>query len=402
MGGGKSYVGLACLILLARIYPGSKWCVIRESGPTLESTSIQTFRRILPSNFLLKENLKDHTFTFKNGSVIFFMAENFHQDKEFDRFKGLEVNGFLLEQIEELQLKLLQICFIRAGRWKIDKMPPRPIILCNVNPTLLWPKAEIYNKWVKGTLPPDWCYVPATISDNPMLFDDKNYMHNATMHLDDLMRRQMIEGDWDAFPIENQYFYNWSTSKHVVPAGSFTPNRHLPISLSFDFNVNPMTAKVGQKTSLMTGRIFKEYDLQPGSTEQVCNKILADFPQFIGNMQVTGDKTGRNRQAVTEGNLNHYRLIKQLLKCSDRDMDVEGVNMAHKDSRVLCNAVLTHADFAVTEDCPLTIQDCFGAQVDEWGELLKTSKEGRHHFDNTRYQIHSWYPDFITNAKKYH
>jgi hypothetical protein len=33
-----------------------------------------------------------------------FMAEDYDNDKDFDRFKGLEVNGFLLEQIEVLDV----------------------------------------------------------------------------------------------------------------------------------------------------------------------------------------------------------------------------------------------------------------------------------------------------------
>ena len=37
-----------------------------------------------------------------------FMTEDYANDKDFDRFKGLEVNGFLLEQIEELQEGLLE------------------------------------------------------------------------------------------------------------------------------------------------------------------------------------------------------------------------------------------------------------------------------------------------------
>ena len=109
MGGGKTYVCLMALILLCKAFPKSKWCVIRESVPTLKRTSIESFKKLVPSNFVQSYNQKDQKWTFKNGSEIFFMAEDFSNDKELDRFKGLEVNGFLLEQIEELQEAMSKI-----------------------------------------------------------------------------------------------------------------------------------------------------------------------------------------------------------------------------------------------------------------------------------------------------
>lgn len=391
---------MAILLLLCRFFPNSKWVVIRESVPTLKSTSLQTFKKILPTNFLKKSNETDHIYTFKNGSQIIFMAEDYARDKDFNRFLGLEVNGFLLEQIEELQEGLLQVCFMRAGRHKIDKMPPRPLVLCNMNPTLLWPKKRIYDPWTKNKLPADWFYLPAKIYDNPVLATDTSYMHNVTVHLDDLTKQRMIDGDWTAFAVSNQYLYKFSHQKHVIP--SFSPSRHLPIMTMWDFNVEPLTCKIGQKVDLMTGICFKEIQLSPGSTEEVCNLILSEFKDYRLNTQVTGDASGWGRTSMTQGNLNHYRLIKDKLKVSDRDLLVPSHNLNHKDSRVLCNSVLQHAKFAITENCTETIADCFNAQVDEFGDLIKTKEQGRHHFDNTRYGIHAWYPDFITNPGKYH
>lgn len=399
MGGGKSFVCLALLIILAKIYPKSKWCVIRESLPTLKKTSLETFKKLVPSNFVKSYNQQEQIYTFQNDSQIMFMAEDFKNDKEFDRFKGLEVNGFLLEQIEELQEKLLGICFVRAGRWLIDKMPPRPLILANVNPTLLWPKAKIFDRYTKGSLPDDWFYEPAKISDNPTLFNDTNYMHNVTAHLDDLTRRRLIDGDWTAFAVDKPYLYNFSIDKHVKP--QYKPNLHLPILTSFDFNVEPMTALVGQKTTMMEGYIFDEFEITTGSTEEMCDLIKADYKDWYFNTQVTGDATGRNRQAVTQGNLNHYRVIKDRFELKDRDLLVPRQNPAHKDSRVLGNSILQHADFYITSNCEKTIMDCVYAQVDEFGELVKTKDQGRHFFDNYRYVYHAWYPDFITHPEKY-
>src|SRR5690606_3474900 len=333
MGGGKSYVNLAVLIMLARIYPRSKWCVIRESVPTLKKTTLETFRKLVPSNFLASYNQQEHVAHFRNGSQILFMAEDYANDKDFDRFKGLEVNGFLLEQIEELQEGLLDVCFIRAGRWSIpptkdDPEPkqPDPLIMANMNPTLLWPKTKIYDPWVEGKLPSDWCYIPAKSTDNPKLAQDEKYMARL-QNLDDLTRRRLIEGDWTAFAVDKPYLYNFRYETHVTQ--QYEPNPHLPILISFDFNIEPMTAIVSQKVSMMEGVTFDEIEVDNGSVEEVCEIILAKYPHFAGNIDVTGDATGRNREKVRRGNINAYRVIKEMLGLYDRNILVPTVNMEH-------------------------------------------------------------------------
>lgn len=398
MGGGKTYVCLMALILLCKAFPKSKWCVIRESVPTLKRTSIESFKKLVPSNFVQSYNQQDQKWTFKNGSEIFFMAEDFSNDKELDRFKGLEVNGFLLEQIEELQEALLKMCFLRAGRNKIEKMP-RPMILANINPTMSWPKKLIYDRWLNGTLPKDWFYEPAKISDNPVLFSDEVYMHNVTDHLDPLIKRRMIDGDWTAFAVDNQYFYNFDVSKHVIP--SYTPNPHLPILVSFDFNVEPMTSLISQRVNLMGTYTFDEIKIGTGSVEEMCHRIKAKYGSWLGNIHVTGDATGRAREKVRMGNITAYKLISQQLNLRERDLLVPTINMAHKDSRTLCASILFHSGWRITQNCTETIEDCIGAQVDEEGELVKSKEKGRHFFDNVRYTLHTFYPDFISNPGRY-
>ena len=400
MGGGKTVVDISILLLLCKAYPGSRWCVVRESIPTLKRTTLETFKKLLPTNFVKHINQQEHIYTFKNDSRIFFMAEDYANDKDFDRFKGLEVNGFLLEQIEELQKGLLDICFIRAGRWKIPKMPPRPLILANVNPTLEWPREEIYDKYNNDSLPDRWLYIPAKISDNPALFNDEAYMESLTMNLDPLMIARFIDGDWDAFAVDSPYMYNFKMSKHVRKE-PYKPNPHLPILISFDFNVEPMTAVVTQPINLLKAITFDEVKIKTGSVEEICDELWSRYSAWEGIIYVTGDASGRAREKVKKGNVNAYQEIKTKLKIKDTHLKVPDSNMAHKDSRTLCASIQYHAQWEITSNCKESIKDCSGAQVDEKGELIKTKGKGRHFFDNIRYTLHAIWPDFITNPYKY-
>lgn len=326
-----------------------------------------------------------------------FMAEDFANDKDFDRFKGLEVNGFILEQIEELQEGLLDVCLIRAGRHKLPKQPP-PLIIANVNPTLLWPKSRIYDAYNTNTLPPGWFYLPAKITDNPALSDDKGYM-DRLQNLDLLTKRRLIDGDWTAFAVKSPFLYSFALGKHVIP--KYTPNPHLLLLISFDFNKDPMTCLVAQGTDLKSLYIFDELKVANGSTPELCEVILAKYPHFIGNVIITGDASGHNRSPLVRGGVNHYIIIKKALQIKDSQLMVRKQNLSHINSRILCNSVLQNANFFITENCKETISDCVYASVDEEGELIKTVKEGRHFFDNVRYLIDSKFPDFISRPNKY-
>jgi hypothetical protein len=95
-----------------------------------------------------------------------------------------------------------------------------------------------------------------------------------------------------------------------------------------------------------------------------------------------------------------------VLELSDRDIKVRSKNLELKDSRVLCNSVLQHADVKITANCVETINDAVYASIKinpmtKKMDVIKTEEEGRHFFDNLRYSIDAVYPDFITNPKKY-
>lgn len=391
VGGGKSYIGMACLIMLCKFYPGSKWVVIRESLPTLKRTSIETFKKVLPKSFLKSYNQQDHIALFTNGSQIMFMAEDFEHDKDFDRFKGLEVNGFLLEQIEELQKGLLDVCFMRAGRHKIPKMP-KPLILANVNPTQTWAKQHIYERYMNNTLPNDWFYLPATIFDNPVLANDQDYM-SRLKNLDELTYRRLIQGDWSAFAVNNPFAYAFNEQKHTGVA-KFDPRYE--VILSFDFNVDPITCIARQHYD-STIKYVKEFRLENSDIYALCDVIKARFPFAL--FLVTGDATGHNRSALAAGNINYYTIIQQKLNLNDGQMKQPSVNPSIADTRVLMNSILQNYNVIFDkEECPYAIQDMLYVEVDLHGDMKKKEAErmGRSHLiDTVRYDLNTFFDYFI-------
>lgn len=245
---------------------------------------------------------------------------------------------------------------------------------------------------------PLWAHFKFTSYDNPHL--NPAEIDSARAQLDDLtFRQEYMAEDVDAN--DRPFLYSFSRDIHVVPAATFKVNRHLPILFSYDFNKEPMTATVAQQQDIFTSTIFDAIKLDVGSTPEITDILKARYIAWDGNIDVTGDATGRNRSALTVGNLNHYRIIKEKLGLSDDNLKVPKQNMALSDSRILCNSVLQNAKFRVTDNCDELITDLVYAAVDEYGDLIKTQDQGRHFFDNGRYTIHTLYPYFIKHPEYY-
>jgi phage terminase large subunit len=263
------------------------------------------------------------------------------------------------------------------------------------------------NHWLKKRFidkkDPDAIVLVTTYKNNDFLTDEDVRQLLKLAERNQLYFDVYVLAKWGVVVKSDKFLYAFSNEKHVIE--SYEPNRHLPILISFDFNVNPMTCLIAQQTNDDVV-IFDEMDLNNGSTEELCELIKAKYINWMYNMDICGDATGRNREKATRGNINQYTVIKEVLELSDFNILVPTKNSELKDSRVLCNSVLQHASPRITKNCEKTILDAVYAGIKinpmtKKMDVIKTQEEGRHFFDNFRYCLHAVYPDFITNPKKY-
>lgn len=201
--GTKTWGSLMLLFMLARMFPSSRWAVVRRDLPVLRRNTIPSFNKLrnFARGFVGEINNSIWTATCSNGSEILFVPESIQSDPDLDRFKGLEVNGFLIEEANECQEVTFHKCIERAGSWIIpprqDGTPapqPHPLVLCTFNPSPNWVKRVFYDPWKMGTIEKPYYFLPATIADNP---------HVTTQYRDMLKNlppeeyRRFVEGEWD-------------------------------------------------------------------------------------------------------------------------------------------------------------------------------------------------------------
>ena len=219
VGGVKSFTTISALIVLCRIFPGSRWAIVRKDLPTLKRNTIPTIEKMRPAAFMAPLNRSDWTYRCTNGSELILFPESLQEDPDLNRWKGLEVNGFLLEEANELAEKSFHKSIERAGRWVIPETEVRPepaqppvLIFLTFNPADNWVKSTFYEPYHAGTLAPPYYYLPTSMKDNPFLPQD--YI-DSLESLPENEYKRFVLGDWTATTDPNQLIH----SEWIIKAG---------------------------------------------------------------------------------------------------------------------------------------------------------------------------------------
>jgi hypothetical protein len=311
--GGKTYWLILMFWILAKKYPKSRWVIIRASVPTLHSTTLVTYQSLL--DFGLQQDVKNwnaqtKTCTLYNGSQIIFMAESFDTDKELNRFRGLEINGGGMDEINECQEETFNKLIERAGSW--NNSPGCPIkILATCNPTQNWVKEKFYDRWKTQTLPKGWAYVPARIEDNPHL--SKQYLDSLKL-LPLYQYKIFVEGEWELQMQTGGEFYKClNLDKHVQDV-KYNPS--LPLHISFDENVNPyLPVGIFQIDGKELRMIDEISGYTPNNTvKAVCEEFTKRYQNHDAGLFIYGDATSQKADTKLEQGYNFFTLIKDCLK----------------------------------------------------------------------------------------
>ena len=77
VGGGKTVGALLVLYTLCRVFPGSRWGIVRKDRPTLKRNTVPSFWKTCPMPFFHPDrfNRSDLVATAANGSRIEFIPE---------------------------------------------------------------------------------------------------------------------------------------------------------------------------------------------------------------------------------------------------------------------------------------------------------------------------------------
>lgn len=384
--GGKTFALLALFIVLSRIYPGSRWAIVRKDLPVIKRNLYPSWNKIKPTNYIESHPQNTHTCTFKNGSQIIFFPENDQTDKEKDRWKGLEVNGIGFEEINECQQTSFEKAFERAGSYVIKnaKYQPKPLVVGTCNPTQGWVKDLIYTPWKEGKLKAGWHYIQSRIYDNlPLLKEQPLYLPQLKANLSTLAYMVFVDGDWDVvLKTGFEFLRGFDLAKHVKPVEYDIDNL---MCVSIDSNVYPYIAlSVFQVIRTENGWVIRLIEELPAedpenTASQAAKKISAYFEsiEYTGRVQLFGDKSTKARNNIDDNKRSFFQIINQnLLDDGFRTEDCMPSSMPPVASVAdFVNAIfageVSGLSIEIGEHCKTAITDYIQTKTDKDGTMLK-------------------------------
>lgn len=381
--GAKSHWGCMEIISLCYMYPNSRWAMIRKDRVVLEATLLKTFTE----NFLNK-GWQQHVasfpqdtlvLTWDNGSQILFMGENYDRDKDLNRFKGLEINGAFVDEVNETQEVTLDKIIERAGSWFHSPGCPSKILM-SCNPTQNWVKKRFYDKHKAGELPPGVAYLQARIFDNPYIPQD--YLDSLKM-LPPQSYRVFVDGEWDvAMKTGNEFLKGFETDIHVKANSWDITNL---IHLSIDSNVFPHIAVTAwQVDKVPTGYLVKQVNelpaVDPINTATKAGRNAGQWLLKIGyNLRVLiyGDKSTKARNNIDDNKKSFYDLftesiVKEGYRIEDKMLKAAPPVAGIADFVNACLAgEIPEITIEIGENCKESINDYIETKTDKDGSMLK-------------------------------
>ena len=376
---GKTFAGLGALIILCKIYPGSRWIVVRKDLQTVKRNTLPSWEKIKPHKYVESFDWSTMTASMTNGSKIMFFGENYDKDKDFNRWRGLECNGFLLEEINELQEGSYFKAIERAGSYIITELEvqPPPLIMGTVNPTWNWVKERFYDPFKNGTLPENVKFILANIEDNhfiPAIYKE------SLKSLPKFEYAVFVEGNWDIQLKTGGEFYSGSDlEKHIKPSPY---DENTTIHITFDNNVAPYIAIAFWQLSNegKTARQIHEIPAtDPDNSASKSAKLAVKYLQSIGyenSLYLYGDQTSGSRNTIDNDKKSFIDLFYNVLKGSfSVTKRIPSKNPPVAMSGDFINAVYSDnylgLDIEINDVCKVSINDYINTKKNKDGGILK-------------------------------
>ena len=199
----------------------------------------------------------------------------------------------------------------------------------------------------------------------------------ARAELDSLVFAQEYEGSFINFV--GVAYYNYDENVHLK---SLKYDRKGDIIISFDFNVSPGVAIIGQEMVLPfnreggTGWIGEVYIPRSSNTIRVCDRLIKDWGRHEGRVFCYGDATGGSKgSAKVRG--TDWDLIREKLLPVFRDRLFFKVPLSNPREKDRVNAVNSRLKSALgvkrmaidPYQCPHLVEDFESTVVVEGGSL---------------------------------
>lgn len=366
--------------------------VLRKTGSTLRDSVIPSFKRRIAelklSDFFSYNKTERELTNLVTGTKIVFRGLD--DPEKMKSFEGLQ--RIMMEEASE---------FDHEDMFEINRRArgvPDIQITINFNPVHEhhWLKKHFFDRPLHNAE-----IIHSTYKNNPFLTEEDRQEIEWMREFNYNQYRVYALGEWGITENNTPWLFAFDREKHVKNV-QFKPT--YPVYLSFDFNRQPatclavqMSPNKGMPDSFI--HFIKEFSID-GQLSELCQRIKATFPFSI--LYVTGDASGNHGDVGFERrNETYYQMIRSYLGIATKQLHLNTKNLEFGDSRQLCNVMFhEYNNLYISTECPLLINDCEIATVDEDKSKPHILKKDRgiyqmDLFDALRYYFQSYFREYV-------
>ena len=302
-GSGKTWCGSLLGILLAMKYPGCRGLVGAKEYELVRKTTLVSYLEHLDNMGFIygvdySYNKVDKIIRFSNGSEILFSALD-----DPEKFKSLNLHWAEIEEASQVSDSTFKQLIGRLRNTFIgkdwDDFRYRLFGHTNPQPDKGW----IWRRFVEEAKE-NYRLIIAPTTNNIFLpahyvesmkesFDEEYYKINVLGEFGDYASGLVVKG------------FNEKNIKDL----KYIPS--MPLHLTWDFNVDPMSCIIAHKTEKNVYYI-DEAVLENSSTERTIQEVIRRYPNHKADIIINGDASGDNRN--TQSEYSNYVIIKNALQ----------------------------------------------------------------------------------------
>lgn len=222
---GKSVAAVVEMIVSCIEQPGSLWLVGRKTLPSLKDTILRTVMQWMPRELIQDFNKAFLTMKLINGSEIIFRPLD-----DPEKFKSLEIAGFIIEEANEVEKALYDILKTRV-RQRINgaSLKYKSIIMLNPVEEDHWiPQMFLFDR------PKNHELFLSTTYDNLENVAD-GYIDNIKSTYSEEMQQRMLMGQFTKVHVGRPVYPQFKNGNYV---SSIEHDTTLPIYRGWDFGYN--------------------------------------------------------------------------------------------------------------------------------------------------------------------
>lgn len=303
-GSGKTFCGSLLGILLALKYDGITGLVGALTFPLVRDTTLRSYFEHL-DNMGFKQGTHyeyktgEGKILFKNGSEILFR----HME-EPNKLKSLNLGFIELEEMSDIPEGTFKMLLGRLRQqikpeWKEKDFKYRLFGHTNPEATKGW----IYKYFVEEKQE-NYRLIVAPTTQNKFLASD--FVESLKNAYDEQYYKINVLGEFGDYT--SGLVVKGFSNDNIKPI-TYQPD--MPLHLTWDFNVDPMSCICMHKT-YDKYFFFDEFILENASTEYTINEVIKRYPNHKGTIIINGDASGDNRS--TQSERTNYVIIRNALR----------------------------------------------------------------------------------------